>query len=69
MWNRLEDDPLPEDGGLNRRIRSREEYPDSDAKDQTASVRERRAPYGSKLKQKIKPKKNASSNPKKRNGT
>ena len=65
MWNRLEDDLLPEDGGLNRRIRPRAKYPDPDTEDQKASVRERQAPLRPKLKQKIKTKKNVSSNSKK----
>jgi DNA modification methylase len=69
MWNSLEDDPLPEDGGLNRRIRSRAKYTDSDAKAQTVSARERRASYSPKLKQKFKPKKNVARNSKKRNRT
>jgi site-specific DNA-methyltransferase (cytosine-N4-specific) len=66
MWNRLEDDLLPEDGGLNRRISTSGKYPDSDSKDQTGSVGERRSTYGGKLKQKGNKKKNESRNLKKR---
>ena len=66
MWNRLQDDPLPEDGGLTRRIRPRVQYPDSDTEDQKASVRERQATYLPRLKQKIKTKKNIPANKPKR---
>ncbi len=52
MWNRLEDDPLPEDGGLNRQLRSKTEYADSDTKGKPASVCEKRATYRRKSNQK-----------------
>lgn len=52
MWNRLEDDPLPEDGGQNRRIKSKTKYHDSDSKDRPASVREKRAKYRTKSNRK-----------------
>lgn len=65
MWNRLDDDLLPEDGGLSRQIKPKEKYPDSETKDQNAPVCEREATYRTKLKKKIKTKKNVSSNSKK----
>jgi DNA modification methylase len=65
LWNRLEDDLLPEDGGLNRRISTSSKYPNSDRKDQTGSVGEKRSTYGPILKQKSNKKKNKSRNLKK----
>jgi DNA modification methylase len=69
MWSRLEDGPLPEDGGLNRQLRSKTEYPDSDTKGKLASVCEKRATYGTKLKQKINTKKKGSIDSRKRERT
>lgn len=66
MWNRLEDDPLPEDGGRNRRIKPKTKYLDSDSKDKPASVREKRAKYRTKSKRKTKPKTKSSTKSRKR---
>jgi len=66
MWNRLEDDLLPEDGGRNRRTKPKTKYLDSDSKDKPASVREKRAKYRTKSKQKTKPKTKSSTKPRKR---
>lgn len=63
MWNRLEDDPLPEDGGRNRRIKSKAEYPDSESKDKPAFVGEKRAKYWTESKRKTKPKTKSSTKP------
>jgi site-specific DNA-methyltransferase (cytosine-N4-specific) len=69
MWSRLEDHPLSEDGGLNRQLRSKTEYPDSDTKSKPASVCEKRTTYGTKSKQKIKTKTKTSMSSRKREGT
>lgn len=65
MWNRLEDDLLSEDGGLNRRIRPRVQYTDSDTDNQKGSLHERQSTYRPKSKKEIKPKTNESGNSKK----
>jgi len=69
MWGRLEDDPLSEDGGSNRQLRSKTAYRDSDTRSKPTSVCEKRAAYGTKPKQKIKIKTKASMNSKKRERT
>jgi DNA modification methylase len=60
MWKRLDDDLLPEDGGLNRQIRSKSKYPNSDAEDQTKSDHGRPTIHCTKSKHKIKTKRNVS---------
>jgi hypothetical protein len=65
-WNRFEDDPLPEDGGRNRRFRSKVGDP---ARGKPASVCEEPARYRTESKRKMKIEADAFTNPKKRNTT
>lgn len=65
MWSRLEDDPLSEGGGLSRDLRSKTEYAHSPTKSKPTSVCEKRTPYATKSKQKIKRKTKASVNSRK----
>jgi site-specific DNA-methyltransferase (cytosine-N4-specific) len=58
MWNRLEDDPLPADGGRNRRLKSEAKYPDMHTKGKPLSVRERLARFRAKSKGKPQRKQN-----------
>lgn len=50
MWNRLEDEALPDDGGETRRIRSRAQYPDSSSGDSPATAHDPRAKYKTRKK-------------------
>jgi site-specific DNA-methyltransferase (cytosine-N4-specific) len=67
MWNRLENDPLPEDGGRNRRFRSKARDPESETKGKASSVCEGPVRYRMKSKRKMKTEADASTNPKKSN--
>jgi DNA modification methylase len=69
MWGRLDDDPLSEDGGSNRQLRSKTAYRDSDTKCEPTSVYEGQAAYRTKAKQKIKTKMKVPMNSKKRERT
>jgi len=67
MWNRLEDDPLSEDGGQNRRLRSKDRCSEPDIKGRPAPLHEGPATYRTRLKRHIKTKAKASTKPKKQN--
>lgn len=66
MWNRLADDPLPEDGGRVRRTTSKAKYPDSDSKGKPTSVRAKQTGLRSKPTRNTSIKAKSSSEPRKR---
>jgi len=67
MWNRLDGDALPEDGGRNRRAKANAKYPDLDSTGKAASVREKRARFRTQSKPKPRTKAKSSNKPRKRN--
>jgi len=66
MWNLLDDDPLHEDGGQNRRLKSKATYPDPDSERKPPSVRERKPKLWMKSKLNVKTEKKSSTKPKER---
>jgi len=66
MWNVLDDGPLCEDGGQNRRLKSKATYPNPDGVRNPPSVREGRGKLWIKSKLNVKIEKKASIKPKER---
>jgi hypothetical protein len=66
MWNLLGDDPLCEDGGQNRRLKSKATYPDPDGVRNPTLVREGKGRPWVKSKLSVKTEKKSSIKPKER---